>query len=84
MVGSMLGYLNSHESRGISGYDVGKKIKGRKRHIVTDPLGLLLMFHVHVVSIQDRDGAVDLFKALGKNFRICVISSPMAGIGVRS
>ena len=42
------------------------------------------MFYVHVVSIQDRDGAVDLFKAVGKNFRICVISSPMVGIGIRS
>ena len=48
-----------------SGYDAGKKIKGRKRHIVTDVLGLLLMVHVHAANIQDRDGALDLLKAFG-------------------
>ena len=56
------------ESGGISGYDAGKKIKGRKRHIVTDTLGLLLMIHVHAANIQDRDGAVDLLKSLGEKF----------------
>ena len=40
--------------------------KGRKRHIVTDVLGLLLMVHVHAASIQDRNGAPDLLKALSK------------------
>ena len=42
---------------GIKGYDVGKKIKGRKRHIVVDTMGLLLCIVVHAASIQDRDGA---------------------------
>ena len=56
------------ENGGISGYDAGKKIKGRKRHIVTDVLGLLLMVHVHGANIQDRDGAPDLIKALGEKF----------------
>ena len=45
-----------------------KKIKGRKRHIVTDTLGYLLMIHVHTANIQDRDGAVDLLKELGEKF----------------
>ena len=40
-----------------SGYDAGKKVKGIKRHIVTDTLGLLLLVHVHTADIQDRDGA---------------------------
>ena len=61
-----------------------KKIKGRKRHIVTDTLGYLLMIHVHTANIQDRDGAVDLLKELGEKFQICVMSLPMVGIGVRS
>ena len=39
------------------GYDAGKKINGRKRSIVTDPLGLLLMMMVCSAGRQDRDGA---------------------------
>ena len=60
--------VKTTESGSISGYDAGKKAKGRKRHIVTDTFGLLLMIHVHAASIQDPDGAVDLFKTLGKKF----------------
>jgi putative transposase len=40
-----------------TGYDAGKKIKGRKRHLLTDTEGLLLDVHVHSAGIQDRDGA---------------------------
>ncbi len=40
-----------------SGYDAGKKVKGRKRHILVDTLGLLLSVAVHSADIQDRDGA---------------------------
>ena len=39
------------------GYDAGKKIKGKKRHILVDTLGLLLSAAVHSADIQDRDGA---------------------------
>jgi transposase len=39
------------------GYDAGKKINGRKRFIVTDTLGLLLIVCVMAASVQDRDGA---------------------------
>ena len=39
------------------GYDAGKKIKGIKRHILVDTLGLLLIVVVHAASIQDREGA---------------------------
>lgn len=38
------------------GYDAGKRINGRKRHIVTDTLGLLLIVMVTAASVQDRDG----------------------------
>ncbi len=41
----------------LRGYDAGKKIKGRKRHILVDTIGLLLMVVVHTANIQDRDGA---------------------------
>jgi transposase len=40
------------------GYDAGKKIKGKKRHILVDTLGLLLHSIVHPADIQDRDGGV--------------------------
>src|SRR3972149_2900845 len=44
------------------GYDAGKKIKGRKRHILVDTLGLLLFVMVLTADIQDRDGAKLLFE----------------------
>ena len=40
------------------GYDAGKKIKGKKRHLLVDTLGLILNAVVHPADIQDRDGAV--------------------------
>jgi transposase len=50
--------VKTAESAGPRGYDAGKKIKGRKRHIVTDTQGNLLCAIVHPASIQDRDGAL--------------------------
>ena len=44
------------------GYDAGKKIKGRKRHIAVDTLGNLLTVQVHSASIQDRDGAMGVLQ----------------------
>ena len=38
------------------GYDAGKKIKGKKRHILVDTQGLLMHAIVHATDIQDRDG----------------------------
>jgi len=46
------------------GYDANKKVKGRKRHIVVDTLGLLLVVVVHCAGIQDRDGAKLVLKQL--------------------
>ena len=43
--------------KGERGFDAGKKIMGRKRHILVDTLGLMLGVVVHPASIQDRDGA---------------------------
>lgn len=42
------------------GYDAGKKIKGRKRHIATDTMGNLLAVEVHSASLQDRDKGFDI------------------------
>jgi putative transposase len=49
---------------GVRGYDGGKKVKGRKRHILVDTLGHLLKVVVHAANIQDRDGAKLLLSAL--------------------
>jgi predicted transposase YbfD/YdcC len=46
------------------GYDGGKKVPGRKRHIVTDCLGLLLVVAVTAANIGDRDAAVGLLARL--------------------
>jgi len=46
------------------GYDAGKKINGRKRHIVVDTIGLLLVVMVTAASVQDRDGGRGILKAL--------------------
>ena len=56
--------VKTTESGGIRGFDAGKKVNGRKRHIVTDTLGLMLFVLVHAASIQDRDGAPELLKAI--------------------
>jgi len=54
--------VKTTETPGVRGYDAGKKVKGRKRHILVDTLGLVLMVIVHAADIQDRDGAKLLFK----------------------
>jgi transposase len=46
------------------GYDAGKKINGRKRHIVCDTIGLLLVVMVTAASVQDRDGGRGILKRL--------------------
>jgi putative transposase len=49
--------VKTTEVGGQCGYDAGKKIKGRKRHLLVDTMGLVLLVVVHVANIQDRDGA---------------------------
>jgi putative transposase len=51
------------------GYDAGKKVTGRKRHIVVDTLGLLLAVVVTSASTQDRDGAKLLLRELYRRFK---------------
>jgi putative transposase len=56
--------VKTSESGGLAGYDAGKKIKGRKRHIVTDTQGHLVGLRVHPADIQDRDGAVEVLTSI--------------------
>jgi putative transposase len=51
---------------GHTGYDAGKKIKGLKRHITVDTLGLLLCVCVHSAAVQDRDGAEMAIKKMNR------------------
>ncbi|WP_100501805.1 IS5 family transposase [Geodermatophilus chilensis] len=44
--------------KGSRGYDAGKKVNGRKRHLVVDTLGLLIVVLVTAASVQDRDGGI--------------------------
>ena len=60
--------VKTTEAGGVCGYDAGKKVKGRKRHIVTDTCGFLVFVLIHAADIQDRDGAVDVLKAIGHRF----------------
>ena len=60
--------VKTTESGGVCGYDAGKKVKGRKRHILTDTCGYLIFILVHAADIQDRDGAVDVLKVIRYRF----------------
>ena len=63
-----------HGKRGPRGYDAGKKVKGRKRHIVVDTQGLLLAVAVHPADVQDRDGAkLVISKLTGRFPRLSLI-----------
>jgi transposase len=60
--------VNTTEAGGPRGYDAGKKVKGRKRHVLTDTNGLLVAATVHPADIQDRDGAVPLLASIRRPF----------------
>jgi putative transposase len=63
--------LVSSESKG---FDAGKKIKGIKRHIIVDTLGLVLAVVIHSAGIQDRDGSKAVIQQLkGKWKRVIKI-----------
>lgn len=59
----------TNEQGGIDGYDAGKKITGRKRHLLVDVMGLVLAVVVHSAGIQDRDGAKLLFERIRNRFQ---------------
>ncbi|MFV0444946.1 MAG: IS5 family transposase, partial [Planctomycetaceae bacterium] len=53
------------ETTGSAGYDFGKKIQGRKRHLLVDTIGMVLVVVVRTANIQDRDGAKLVFARAG-------------------
>lgn len=56
------------DAREMVGIEAGKKVKGRKRHILVDTLGLVLKAEVHSADIQDRDGAALVLDRLAACF----------------
>ena len=56
------------ESGGPRGFDMAKKVKGRKRHIVTDTEGWLLTALVQTANVQDNHGAVPLLRTTRQRF----------------
>ena len=54
--------VKTTEIAGARGFDAGKQIKGRKRHLLVDTLGLMLGVVVTAASVQDRDGARAVFQ----------------------
>ena len=56
------------DARNEVGFDAGKKIKGRKRHLLCDTLGLMMRIEVHSAGVQDRDGAALLFDRIATRF----------------
>ena len=60
--------VKTTESGSPRGFDAGKKIKGRKRHIVTDTGVLLVAAQVHGANVQDRDGAPMVLASVRRMF----------------
>lgn len=56
------------DQAGQRGYDAGKKVTGRKRHLLVDTLGVLLIVVVLAAQIQDRDGAKAVFLQAKRRF----------------
>ncbi len=61
--------VKTTERGGVRGYDAAKKVVGRKRHILVDTLGLLLVVVVHAADVQDREGARLVLERLANKFR---------------
>ena len=60
-------------------YDAGKKIKGKKRHVLVDTQGLLMHAIVHAADLQDRDGGALVMASLFGAFPFLVTLHADAG-----
>ena len=77
--------VKTTESGGPRGYDAAKKVKGRKRQIITDTLGLLVGAEIHPADVQDRDGAALVVGAIHDLFpwlRHLFVDSAYSGGGL--
>ncbi len=60
--------VKTTERGGPHGYDGGKKVNGRKRHLLVDTMGLLLKVVVHAANLQDREGVKLLLEPVKGQF----------------
>ena len=60
--------VKTTEQGGPRGYDAAKNVSGRKRHLLVDTMGLILLVMVHAADTQDRDGAKSLLSLLVGRF----------------
>lgn len=58
--------VKTTEAGGPRGYDAGKKVKGRKRHLAVDTLGLPIQCQITAADVQDRDALPDLLEAVSR------------------
>jgi putative transposase len=65
--------VRSTEAGGPRGYDGGKKISGRKRHVLVDTQGNLLKVRLHPADLHDRRGAEVLLQSLATQFPLIVL-----------
>ncbi len=56
--------VRTTEMAGSSGYDAGRRIKGRRRHVTVDGGGIPIIFQIHTADVRDRDGAPDAVLAM--------------------
>jgi putative transposase len=64
------------------GFDPGKKVKGRKRHILVDVLGLLVVAAIAVAGVQDRDALPSPLRAgsaVSKRLQSVLVDGPYTG-----
>lgn len=71
--------VKTTESGGLKSFDAGKKIMGRKRHLLTDTLGLPPVLIVHAVDIQDRGGLAQVCHRVRRRFPWLTMVSADAG-----
>ena len=76
--------VKTTEAGGPRGFDAGKKVNGRKRHLLTDTLGLPLRLVVHPANIQDRDGLALVCARIRRRFPWLGSCSPMPATRARS
>jgi len=65
--------VKTTDTCGERGYDAGKKIKGRKRHLLVDTLGLIIVVALTTASVQHRDGAKLVFRKTAQQNKLQVV-----------
>ncbi len=74
--------VKTTEIEGVRGYDAGKQVKGRKRHLLVDTLGLVMVVVVTVASCSDPAGARCLLRRVGgacKKLRVIWVDGAYRG-----